>query len=155
MPEEKLSKIKVKDIMHLIVKKSATISKDSSLDQLLSKILEDTTSRHVYVVNEGNKLIGSVRLNNILKFLFPAISLQENTDVFEIGSYMEYSNAQKVEDVMNTVCSYTFDDTMISDVIRIMIREKTNELPVVDKEFRVIGEINVLEIIMYYLKQKK
>ena len=155
MPEEKLSKIKVKDIMHLIVKKSTTISKDSSLDQLLSKILEDTTSRHVYVVNEGNKLIGSVRLNNTIKYLFPAISLQENTDVFEIGSYMEYSNAQKVEDIMNTVCSYAFDDSMISDVIRIMIREKTNELPVVDKEFRVIGEINVLEIIMYYLKQKK
>ncbi len=155
MPEEKLSKIKVKDIMHLIVKKSATISKDSSLDQLLSKILEDTTSRHVYVVNEGNKLIGSVRLNNTIKYLFPAISLQENTDVFEIGSYMEYSNAQKVEDIMNTVCSYAFDDSMISDVIRIMIREKTNELPVVDKEFKVIGEINVLEIIMYYLKQKK
>ena len=155
MPEEKLSKVKVKDIMHLIVKKSATISKDSSLDQLLSKILEDTTSRHVFVVNEGNKLIGSVKLNNTIKYLFPAISLQENTDVFEIGSYMEYSNAQKVEDIMNTVCSYTFDDTMISDVIRIMIREKTNELPVVDKEFRVIGEINVLEIIMYYLKQKK
>jgi len=155
MPEEKLSKVKVKDIMHLIVKKSTTISKDSSLDQLLSKILEDTTSRHVYVVNEGNKLIGSVRLNNTIKYLFPAISLQENTDVFEIGSYMEYSNAQKVEDIMNTVCSYAFDDSMISDVIRIMIREKTNELPVVDKEFRVIGEINVLEIIMYYLKQKK
>jgi len=155
MPEEKLSKVKVKDVMHLIVKKPATISKDSSLDQLLSKILEDTTSRHVYVVNEGNKLIGSVRLNNTIKYLFPAISLQENTDVFEIGSYMEYSNAQKVEDIMNTVCSYAFDDSMISDVIRIMIREKTNELPVVDKEFKVIGEINVLEIIMYYLKQKK
>ncbi len=154
MPEEKLSKVKVKDIMHLIVKKSTTISKDSSLDQLLSKILEDTTSRHVYVVNEGNKLIGSVRLNNTIKYLFPAISLQENTDVFEIGSYMEYSNAQKVEDIMNTVCSYAFDDSMISDVIRIMIREKTNELPVVNKEFKVIGEINVLEIVKYYLETK-
>jgi len=132
MSEDKLSKIKVKDIMHLIVKEPATIFQDASLDQILHKILENTTSRHVYVINKDDKLIGSVRLNNTIKYLFPSISLLENTEAFEIGSFLGYSNAQKVEDIMNTVCSYAFDDTMISDIIRIMIREKTNELPVVN-----------------------
>jgi CBS domain-containing protein len=154
MPEDKLSKIKVKDIMHLIVKEPTTISQDASLDQLLHKILENTTSRHVYVINENDKLIGSVRLNNTIKYLFPSISLLENTEAFEIGSFLGYSNAQKVSDIMNNLCSYALNDALITDIIRIMIREKINELPVVDKDFKVIGEINVLEIIQFYLENE-
>ncbi|MDP8267254.1 MAG: CBS domain-containing protein, partial [Candidatus Tenebribacter davisii] len=87
-------------------------------------------------------------------YLFPSISLLENTEAFEIGSFLGYSNAQKVSDIMNNLCSYALNDALITDIIRIMIREKINELPVVDKDFKVIGEINVLEIIQFYLENE-
>ena len=152
MPEEKLAKIKVKDIRDIIVQNPATIDQDSSLEELLSKILEDSSSRHVYVINEKNKLIGSVRLNNTIMYLFPTAALMEDSEFFSVSDFMEYSSAKKVKDIMNRVCSYAFEDMYITEMIRIMIKEKVNELPVINKNFEIIGEVNVLEIISFYLK---
>jgi len=33
-----------------------------------------------------------------------------------------------------------------------MIREKVNELPVINQNHQIIGEVNFLEVIDYYLK---
>ncbi len=154
MPEEELSKIKVRDIKHLIVQDPTVISQDCSIDDLLVKILEDPRSRHVYVVNKENSLVGSIRLNNIIRYLFTTTTLLENSVSFEINSFMAYSSAKKVKDIMNTVPSYVYEDMFLSEMIRIMTKEKVNELPIIDNNKKIIGEVNVIEIIDYYLKNK-
>jgi CBS domain-containing protein len=64
---------------------------------------------------------------------------------------MEYSAAKLAKDIMNTSPIYVFEDTPLAEMITIMTREKINELPVVDKKQKIIGEVNVLEIIAKYL----
>jgi len=152
MPEEKLAKIKVKDIDHLVAQNPKIINQDCSLDELLSKILEDSHSRHVYVINEKNKIVGSIRLNNAIRYLFPTVALIEESEFFDINDYMNYSSAKKVKDIMNRVFSLVFEDMYLTEMIRIMIKEKVNELPVINKNYEIIGEVNVLEIISFYQK---
>jgi CBS domain-containing protein len=153
MPEDKLASVKVKDVKQLIVANPSILMENSSLNELLKEIIKDSRSRHVYIINKKNKLIGSVRLNNTIQYMFPSIALLQGSDTLQVGTYMMFSSAKTVKDIMTTNPSYVFEDTALSEMIKILIREKVNELPVVDKELHVIGEVNFLEVIQYYLKE--
>ena len=50
---------------------------------------------------------------------------------------------KKVRDIMNPDPCYVREDTPLPGTSRLPIRERTNELPVVDGEMRVIGQVNV------------
>ena len=154
MPKDKLAKIKVQNIKDLIVKKPAIVTAKTPINEVLKKIIEDTRSRHAYIVNDENILIGSIRVNNIIQYLFPTTILLDSSEAPHIGSFMEYSSATTAGDIMNTNPSYVFEDTLLAEMAQIMMREKINELPVVDKNKKIIGEVNILEIIAYYLKIK-
>ena len=150
MPEKSLSSVMVKDVQHLIVENPSILTTEASISDLLDKIVEDTRSRHVYVVDAENQLVGSVRLNNTLEYLFPTITLIDNLERPHISSFLDYSSAKKVADIMNPNPFFVYKETMLSETIKIMVREQVNELPVIDSKKKIIGEVNVLEIITYY-----
>jgi len=54
---------------------------------------------------------------------------------------------------MNFNPNFVYPETKLSKMIEIMIKENVDELPVLDKEMKVIGEVNSLEIISYIKKQ--
>jgi len=151
MSEEKLLKTPVGSIKDLIAKETVIVSPDTKIKDILAKIIKDTRSRHAYIVDKNNVLIGSIRVNNVIQYLFPTTVLLDSADSFHIGSFMEYSAAKLAKDIMNTSPIYVFEDTPLAEMITIMTREKINELPVVDKNQKIIGEVNVLEIIAKYL----
>jgi len=65
---------------------------------------------------------------------------------------MHYSSSKVVKDIMKTNPNYVYEDSLLSEMIAIMVREKVNELPVIDKDRKIIGEVNFLKVIAYYLK---
>lgn len=152
MREEMLSNVTVENISSLIVQKPALVLPETSIETMLRNVVEDTRSRHAYVVDADNRLIGSVQFNNIIQYLFPSTILLELDDSPKISSFMEYSDATHVHQIMNTRPRYVQKSTPLSAMVRIMIEEKINELPVVDDQMHVIGEVNVLEIIAFALQ---
>jgi len=151
MSEEKLLKTPVGNIKDLIVKETAIVNSNTKINDVLVKIIKDTRSRHAYIVNKNNVLIGSIRINNVIQYLFPTTVLFDTADAFRFGSFIEYSNAKLAKDIMNTNPIYVFEDTPLAEMITIMTREKINELPVVDQNLKILGEVNVLEIIAKHL----
>ena len=154
MAERILGDMNVGEVHKLIVEDAATISPGSPLDELLKKIVEDPRTRHVYVVDGKNTLVGSVRLNSVLEYLFTMTSMSAREDQGILG-LVGLIGAKYVKDIMDTHPSYVHLDTSVNDTVKLMIEEKVCELPVVDEKQRVIGEINFLEIIDAYLKAKK
>jgi CBS domain-containing protein len=152
MNEEFLANSQVKDIRNLIDANPAIVTPETSIHVTMQKIIDDTRSRHAYIVDENNVLIGSIRVNNVIQYLFPTYSLLQDQETFKIGSFMEYTTAQKASDIMNPKPVFVYEDTLLSEMISIMMRERVNEMPVVDKQLHVIGEVNILKIIAYYLK---
>lgn len=154
MEEDKLGSVLVKDISHLIVMEPALVSSEASIREVMEKIILDTRSRHAYIVDEEGVLMGSIRVNNLIQYLFPTSTLLESPGEFQISSFLYYTKARQARDIMNVNPSYVHESTPIVEMIRIMTKEKINELPIVDNRKRVIGEVNVLEIIAYYLKNQ-
>ncbi len=67
---EKLATTKVKDVRNLLVKVPTTVKASASTTEVLESIVADTRTRHVYVVDSNNRLIGSIRMNDVVNFLF-------------------------------------------------------------------------------------
>ncbi len=151
MIEEKLLNVRVSDISKLIVKEPAVVRYDTTIKQMLETVIKDTRSRHAYIVDDNNKLIGSIRLNNIIQFLFPTTILMEDRESPRLCSFLDYSEASKVKEIMNNKPVFVYENTPLPKMVTLMRQELINELPVVDKQMHVIGEVNVLEIIAYSL----
>ena len=150
MIEEKLSKIKVKDIKNLVIENATILTLEATLDELLEKIVEDPRSRHVYVVDNNEKLVGSVRLNQVVQYLFPTITLLQTSDTNNLSDFLLFSDASCIKDIMTEPPNFVYEDTTISEMIEIMTKEKINELPILNSNQNIVGEVNILEVITYY-----
>ncbi len=153
--QEKLYETKVKDIRKFIVKDPTLAKPEETINSVLKKIIADVRSRHAYIVDSQGKLIGSLRINNIIAFLFPSVFFMDEYTSIPVSSFVDYTNAKLVKDIMNSDPSFVYEDTPLKDMVKIMLEEKINELPVVDKDKKVIGEVNVMELITYYLQISK
>jgi Mg/Co/Ni transporter MgtE len=119
------------------------------MDVLMDKINEDLKTRHVYVVDEDNKLIGSVRMNSIVQYLFPMGAVL-SAGVFSADHLKVNLFSTKVSDIMKKDPFSVKEESELASVAVIMIKEKINELPVVDDDMKLIGQVNVYEMIEAY-----
>ncbi len=154
MAERLIGDKRVRDVAKLIVENAAVISPDAPLEELLAKIVEDPRTRHVYIVDKDGVLLGSVRLNAILRQLFPYITSVSpgHERLLDVLASFE---AGRVKDIMNADPSFVHEGSTVTETVDLMITEQVNELPVVDNQRRVMGEVNFLEIISAYLKAKQ
>jgi len=150
----KLGDTKVADVQHLLVEEPTTIGTGQGIDELLGKIIADPRTRHVYVVDEAGVLIGTVRMNRVVQYLFPFAAMVEQGSELSIGNMANF-NVKLVEDIMDERPKFVKSSTTLVDMATILMREKINELPVVDEDMQVIGQINIYEVIMAYLKETR
>lgn len=61
----------VSEIRELLVKDATVVHKGDSVDLVIDKLLENPISRHVYVTDGNNKMVGYIRMNNIIEYIFP------------------------------------------------------------------------------------
>lgn len=148
----KLGNMKVSDIRHLLVEDAATVKHTDSVEELLKKVVEEPRTRHVYVVDDAGKLLGSVRMNTIVQYLFPFASVVSHASTYPQNEFLAF-RTQKVTDLMKPDPFYVKEDDTLSHMALILIQEKINELPVVDVDQKVIGQVNMYEAIRVYLTE--
>lgn len=148
-----LQKIKVGDIRNLLISEPSTVTPDTTINEVLEKINEDLRTRHIYVVDKENKLIGSVRMNTIVKYLFPlsAVIHPSSEDLHDVDNIN--LNGSKASEIMNPKPSYVLESTNLTEMAKILLNEKINELPVVDRDMKIVGQVNVYELIQAYLEK--
>jgi len=146
-----LGSMKVKEVQNLLVESPSLINEDATIEQVFEKINEDPRTRHVYVVDDKNKLIGSVRMNTVVKYLFPMTAIVGEVDDVLSDRFLSFG-AKTAKSIMDKKPSFVKEDSTLADMSKILMHEKINELPVLDDERCVIGQINVYEVIKAYLK---
>ncbi len=142
----------VADIRYLLVEDPAVLRPDDTEEELLAKMVEDPRTRHVYVVDEAGVLIGVVRMNSVVERLFPFSAVLERGTEFTIRGLANFGSGT-VAEIMDDQPRFVYESTSLSDVAKILMQEQINELPVLDEKRRVIGQVNVYEIINAYLNE--
>ena len=149
--KKRLASTKVEDVRNLLIKKPTTLKTSASTTEVLKSIISDTRTRQVYIIDNLNHLIGSIWLNDIVEFLFPWAA---TLDKFE-SEALEYNQifcAKTAEDIMRTDPLYVYETDSLEDTAKIMMENNINELPVINNNRMVTGQINMYEIIEAYLK---
>ena len=142
----KIKQKKVTDIWELIVKEPTIINADATVSDLFSKMVEDHKTRHVYVVDKNQQIVGSVRLNDLIEFMLCYLSglSDESFNTF-IAKYSQ----KKVSEIMLKQFVCLQKETGIQDMISTMLVNRVGELPVVDENRKIVGEANLLEFIKF------
>jgi CBS domain-containing protein len=135
----------------LITQKATTVNEDESIGSIARKIVEDPKTQTVYVVNKKNELVGIIPVNEILQYLYyEDIPVEFITYSFPLS----YGNEVCARDMMMPP-TYVKDNESLSDAFRVMFEHKLMELPVVDENMHVIGDLNAMELIEAWLSRNR
>jgi len=140
----------------IMTKKVITAARDTSIGELSRTLIQNNISG-VPVVDSGGILIGMVTDGDIitedLEPIFPiyfdpliiSYAYMDNFEKFE-KSMKEYL-ATPVEEIMVKRVKTVKQDTPVSEIARIMVKDRINRIPIVDESNKVTGIISRADIL--------
>ncbi|HHT75922.1 MAG: CBS domain-containing protein [Methanomassiliicoccaceae archaeon] len=142
--EKKFSELLVGDVAAKLVQTAATVGPKASIREVIEKMIANPLSRKVYVVDEQGRYIGTVNTETILRLIGYRVGVRKDGGIsfmrFLLDALKEEAGHIMVKG--STVCK----DTKLTTALDIMVNEHLNDLPVVDENGVLIGELNSLEL---------
>jgi CBS domain-containing protein len=145
-----LASLKVRDIEHLLVIEPAWVLETAAVEEVMEKMIADLRTRWVYVVDERKRLLGGVSMNAVVELLFPLEAIIERPDsLYE--AYFPKVTAKTAGELMLAPIPSVSDESSLEKLADLLLSNKMSEMPVVDSDNVLKGEVNVCEVIKAYL----
>ena len=143
-----MKKIKVKSVSALVTKEASVVKSDATIMQIAKEIVRDPKTRSVYVADEDNKLLGIIPVINLVEYLFYDYIPEE---IFPYKA-LNLVGDVRAEDIMLPPVYVKETDTL--DVaFQKMFSQGLKEIPIVDDNMHIIGDLNILELIKAWIKK--
>jgi len=146
----------VKVILEILDLEPTIVRPDTPLDVVAQAMLNHCNVHVACVVAEDDRLIGLIGLRRLADDLFfhimPEEFLSEVTDLEEAMQYAEKIRMRVAADAMQEPVWVKPEET-VKDAFRRMHENRLSGLPVVDDRYRVVGYINLLELMAACFKQ--
>jgi Mg/Co/Ni transporter MgtE len=145
-----LASMKVSDIEHLLIVEPAWVLETATVEEVMEKMIADLRTRWVYVVDEHKRLLGGIPMNAIVEILFPLEAIIERPDsLYE--AYFPKVTAKTAGELMLAPIPSVSDEYSLEKLADLLLSNKMSEMPVVDSDNVLTGEVNVCEVIKAYL----
>lgn len=137
----------VGDVYELVVGEPATVRLGAKLRDAVECMIINPVSQRVYVVDKKGKLAGAITMQTLLREVGHRIGARKQGMV----SFLRFLNNVLKDDVDGFMekkpTAVTKEDSLI-EATRLMVEKGLNNLPVVDTDGKLIGELNGLEILV-------
>jgi CBS domain-containing protein len=145
--EKPIGDIRVSDVLKDVGKlmKPAVVSTSATLRDAVDAIIEDSDTRKVYVVDAEGKIVGTITLETLLRQAGYRFGVRTPGMTSLLRMLAEMAK-DKVTEVMAKPVK-VFDDELLTNVTRLMVEHHLNDLPVVDRDGKIVGELNGLDIL--------
>jgi CBS domain-containing protein len=144
--DKKFIETVVGDVYESIVKGPSTVKKDSKVNEVIESMLQNPLSRKVYVVDADGKLLGMVNTETVLRLIGYRVGVREYGGL-SFYRFLRDMFKESVGGLVSPTRSVT-RDTKLTEALDIMIQEHVNDLPVVEPDGRLIGELVSLELFL-------
>ena len=141
---------KIKDMRMLVTLYPAFVDKKASLDDIAKMLIANPRLKSVYVVDGKLKLIGRVTLKKLIKHEF--MDLLPSS--FEYFNALEFIGNKTAEELMDSPVYVKDDDTLKTAFVK-MYENDLEELPVVDDDLHLIGNIDLIELLTTLIEKKE
>lgn len=137
-----------KKVHELMIDKSVTVREDEEIFEVANKVAKDCETLLVCVIDKEDRLIGMITPKGLLK----AAEVSEYGTVrhpfFSGREALHLLSSDCARDIMSAPISVKPDDE-VQTAINLMLSNNLYEVPVVDEDGKVVGEINFLGIISH------
>ena len=147
MPEN----IKIKEARMLVTPNPLFVHEDETLDNVAKALIANPRLKTAYVVNDDLQLVGEITLGALVKQEFKDII---PTSSFEYFDALEFIGKDVAKDIMSRSVSVSDEDTLKTTFAK-MYEYNLLELPVVDENKRLIGNIDMLELLTILIEKKE
>ena len=136
--------LKVEEVYQLVSTSPAKLQKNARIHEVLSAMLEHPTSRKVYVIDVEGNLAGVIRTETLLKLIGFREGVRQNTapSFVHMLKDLQKESAESVMEKVRPVKRVT----SLKDALELMVEDHVNDLPVVDDDYKLIGELRTLEL---------
>ncbi len=144
----------ISEVLNRLKLTPVIIHEDDTLEEAARAMLQQPNVQCACVVNDENRLVGILPLTTIADDVFlhivPEEFLSHVTDLDGVADFMQRSQARQVRAAMQPPIWVKPDDT-VQDAFKKMHESGLNGLPVVDDNYRIIGYVNLLELLDVWL----
>ena len=147
-----------------------SVTRDTYLKDII-KLLDDEGFSGLPVVDDDNKVIGIISETDIRKYTRQVIGqpLRDHDLLLEDETNTSYIGSQRGVDIIEFVATVTAQNLMtasviavtettnIKDIVKLMVENKINRIPVIDEKNKLKGIIarhDVLKIINEYFQEQ-
>ena len=141
---------KIKDMRMLVSPYPAFVEKNATADDIAKMLIASPNLKSIYVVDDKLKLIGRVTLKKLIKHEFKDILPSS----FEYFDALEFIGDKTAEDLMIQSDFVRDNDTLKTAFLK-MYENEFDALPVVNDELRLIGNIDLLELLIILIEKKE
>lgn len=141
-----LSEEIVRDVHLLIVNQPATVKMGAKVIEAVEAVLKDPRTSTVYVVDMYGVLKGIITVNDLLRVSSIQVGAAKKSSMLNFFRYMHLAYSEHVEDIMRKPL-YIREDEKLLKGLQIIEDNDLTDLPVVDRNNVVVGELNGLEIL--------
>ncbi len=146
VPTLPLRKLKVKDLMDKVWRRPVTAHEDETLDDVVEKLAQCRYSRIAYVVDAENRLKGIISLGMLMKVLFRKYRARAISAI-ATSSILRVYTSEKAGELASRSVHYTYPEESLDEVLRKMLTHNLKEIPVIDKNKRIIGELWIIDLL--------
>jgi len=136
---------KVQEIYKTLISTPTFVKTGSTLKDVADLLLKDPRKRTVFVVNAKKQVVGAIMLSTLLKHVAYRAGVRARGAVGFL-KFLSEVLSEKVDDVMIPVDTITPEDT-IEKALTIVVEKGILDIPVVDRNNVLIGELNGIEIL--------
>lgn len=134
----------------------AVVDTTSSLREVVRSMLRAHRRRTVYVVDSGGKLKGAISLDVLKDVIFRYYLNGRIWDALVVTEHVaEIFTCEKAEELMDATPIVCSEHEQLQKVITRMIERNVMEMPVIDHKQKVIAELDILDLLEWWLKKRE
>ncbi len=146
----------VEEVAAVLNLEPTVVSPDMPLEEISTLMLIHPNVHMACVVAEGGRLVGLISLQNVVDALFFHIIPEEFlSEIHQLEDALQFARRTRMRtaaDAMQPPQWVKYGDT-VKEAFKLMHENKLSGLPLVDAQYRIIGYINMLELMAVCFRQ--
>ncbi len=154
--EKAVRALKISEVLDLLGLEPAKVPPDASLEDAVNEALAHRAAQVLAVVNNEGRLVGVLDRGTLAEALllsvFPEEFIGSVQDLDQALDFADRMHIRSVADVMAEPAWVGLGDT-IRDAFHTMYQRKLPGIPVVDEHYRVVGYVNMLDLMALQMQE--
>ncbi|MBU4262072.1 MAG: CBS domain-containing protein [Proteobacteria bacterium] len=139
--------MEIKEVMtHIGKREVPCVPEHSDISEVIRVLIRFPHTRLVYVVDDRQRLRGSITVGSLLRHIFP---YHYEARIHPLG-ILRNITAARAEHIMTRENVFALPEEKVDTVLKRMARTGAKEMAVVDQNGIIIGDITAIDLLSYY-----